>query len=135
MANAAGYKEGYVLSQRTEHVELVYDFSVDGGAQGSLGLFKAKEAMVVEQCYLKVKTAGASGGSATIEVGISGGDTDALITATAGAVANLTSGAVLQQASTAPGLKLAADAVIAIKISTADLTAGKFVLVMKLAQF
>lgn len=135
MANAAGYKEGYILSHGTEHIEVVYDFSVDGGATGSLNLFKAKEAMVVESCYAKVKTAGQSLGSATVEFGIAGGDTDALITATVGALANLTAGATLQQASTAPALKLAADDAIAIKISAAALTAGKIVLVLKLAQF
>lgn len=134
MANVAAYKEGYVLSGGTEHVEITYDFTADGGSVGVLNMFKAKEAMVLESCYAKVKVAGA-GATATVEFGIAGGDTDALITATVGAVANLTLGATLQQASTAQALKLAADDVVAIKITTAALTAGKIVLVMKLAQF
>lgn len=134
MANAIGYKEIYITSGAPSYQEVVYDYSVDGGAASTITLLKVKEAMVLEQCYAKVNAAGTSGGSATVEFGTSG-STAALITATVGAVANLTLGAVLQQASTAPGLKLAADETIVIKITTAALTAGKITLVMRLAQF
>lgn len=130
MASVAKYKANqYVFSGGTDHVEIEYDFAVDGGATGSLDLCQVKEACVVEAAYLKVKTAGTSGGSATVQVGVSAGA--GIIANTA--VASLTLGAVIAPA--AQPTKLAADAIIQLTIGTAALTAGKFVLVLKLSQF
>lgn len=130
MATVVDYKGNeYVVSRGQEHLEITYDFGVDGGAVGALDMVKVKEACVVEAAYLKVKTAGTSGGSATVQVGVSGGA--GIIGSTA--VASLTLGAVIAPA--AQPTKLAADAVVQISIGTAALTAGKIVLVLKLAQF
>ncbi|RTL05193.1 hypothetical protein EKK58_08575 [Candidatus Dependentiae bacterium] len=136
MATVEDYKGNeYVFSNGTSHVEIEYDFAKDGGATGVLDLIKVKEAMVLEQAYVKVKTTCTSGGSATVIIGVNGGDTDAILDATSGAVANLTAGAVLPGETASVHLKLAADAVIGMTIGTAALTAGKFVVVLKLAQF
>lgn len=120
----------YSFSQEQNFIEVEYDFANDGGATGSLDLLTVKEAMVVETAYLKVKTACTSGGSATVAIGVSGGA--GIVAATA--VASLTSGAVIAPASTVP-YKLAADAVVQLTIGTAALTAGKIIVVLKLAQF
>ncbi len=131
MASVIDYKGNeYVVSRGQEHLEITYDFALDGGATGSLDLLKVKEACVVEGAYLKVKTAGTSGGSATVAIGVSGGA--GIVAATA--VASLTLGAVIVPAATVPA-KLAADAVVQLTIGTAALTAGKIVVVLKLAQF
>lgn len=137
MATVSDYKgKEYVLSGRTEHIEIEYDFSKDGGATGALDMIKFKEAVVIEQAYVKVKTTCTSGGSATVIIGIIGGDTDALLDATDGAVANLVAGSALEgDLATSPALYVAADGVIGMTIGTAALTAGKFVLVLKVAQF
>lgn len=137
MATVSDYKGNeYYLSKGTNHVEVVYDFAVDGGATGALDLIKFKEAVVIEQFYVKVNTACTSGGSATVIVGTVGGDTDALLDATDGAVANLTLGAALEgDLATSVAHKVAADGVIAMTIGTAALTAGKITFVFKVAQF
>lgn len=130
MATVLKYKgDAYVLSGGAEHVEIEYDFANDGGLVGSLDLIKVKEGMVVELAYLKVKTAATSGGAATVAVGVSAGA--GIVAATA--VASLTTGAVIVPA--AQPTKLAADAVVQLTIGTAALTAGKIVVVLKLAQF
>lgn len=129
MASVAKYKANqYVFSGGTDHIEIEYDFSVDGGAVGSLDLLQVKEACVVESAYLKIKTAGTSGGAATVQVGVSGGAD--LVGNTA--VGSLTLGAVIDGLD---NVKLAADAIPQLTIGTAALTAGKFVLVLKLSQF
>lgn len=137
MATVVDYKGNeYVLSERTEHIEITYDFAVDAGATGALDLIKFKEAVVIEQFYAKVNTTCTSGGSATVIVGIVGGDTDALLDATDGAVANLVAGVSLPgDLATSPALAVAADGVIAMTIGTAALTAGKITYVFKVAQF
>ena len=136
MATVSDYKgREYVFSEDTSHLEIEYDFSKDAGAVGVLDMVKVKEAMVLESAYIKVKTACTSGGSATVIVGVNGGDTYAILDATSGEVANLTAGAVLPGETASVALKLDADAVIGMTIGTAALTAGKFTLVLKLAQF
>jgi hypothetical protein len=136
MATVSDYKgREYVFSEGTSHLEIDYDFSKDAGALGVLDMVKVKEAMVLESAYIKVKTTCTSGGSATVIVGVVGGDTDAILDATSGAVANLTAGVVLPGEAASVHLKLDADAVIGMTIGTAALTAGKFTLVLKLAQF
>lgn len=129
MASIAKYKANqYVFSGGADHIEIEYDFAADGGATGSLDLMQVKEACVVESAYLKVKTAGTSGGSATVQVGVSGGA--GIVGNTA--VASLSLGAVIAGLT---NVKLAADAIPQLTIGTAALTAGKFVLVLKLSQF
>jgi len=129
MAAVAKYKPmQYVFSGGAEHIEIEYNFANDGGATGSLDLCQFKEAVVIENAYLKCIAAGTSGGSATVQVGVSGGA--GIISNTA--VASLTLGAVIDGTE---NVKLAADAILQLTIGTAALTAGKFVLVLKVAQF
>lgn len=136
MAQVVDFKGNqYVFSKGTEHVEIVYDFAQDAGAVGVLDLLQVKEAMVLESAYIKVNTTCTSGGSATVIVGVVGGDTDAVLDATSGAVANLVAGVVLPGEAASVALKLDADAKIGMTIGTAALTAGKFTVVLKLAQF
>jgi len=136
MAQVVDFKGNqYVFSNGTAHVEVVYDFSKDAGAVGVLDLIQVKEAMVLESAYVKVNTTATSGGSATVIVGVVGGDTDAILDATSGAVASLVAGVVLPGETASVALKLDADAKIGMTIGTAALTAGKITVVMKLAQF
>jgi hypothetical protein len=100
-----------------EIVRVKYDFSVDGGAAGSLTMLTAKSDVIVKVKYVVVRTACTSGGSATVAIGKTAGSE--LLGATA--VASLTAGAVFGDVD---GVKLAADGVVALTIATADLTAG-----------
>lgn len=136
MATVLKYKGNeYYLAKGTEHVEIEYDFANDAGATGALDLIKFKEGVVIESAYVKVNTTCTSGGAATVIIGVVGGDTDAIMTTTTGAVANLVAGAVIKGDAAGAQLKVAADGVLAMTIGTAALTAGKFTLVLKVAQF
>jgi hypothetical protein len=125
--------------------EYMYDFSVDGGAQGSIILSdKAGKAnlpvgAMVLGCHARVLTAVTSGGSATCEWGTSG-DTDgysgtavakATLAADYGHNAEIGAGALLwddtNDASKAYVVTNAATGTFYFKINTADLTAGKIV--------
>lgn len=75
-----------------------YDFSVDGGVTGSLDIFEAEGAVLVKNFYAVVKTACASTGSMTLDVGVAdaGGTTDADYFNAAVAVAALSGNVVLR---------------------------------------
>lgn len=135
MATLNKYKEHRQFSGGLEVVEVEYDFSKDAGAAGALDIIKMKEAMVLVDCYTKVISECTSAGSATLIWGVKSGDTDACLDATSGAVANLTTGAVIAGETAGKGLKLAADAVLEMTIGTADLTAGKVRFCMVLQKF
>ena len=135
MAAVKGYKEHAQFTGPLEVVEVEYDFAKDGGATGALDLIKMKQAMVLVDCYAKVDAAATSDGSATLIWGVKGGDTDACLGTTAGAVANLTLGAVIKGDSAGKQIKLAADSVLEMTIGTAALTAGKIRFVMVLQKF
>lgn len=96
MANLAGYKKiGGSFSNEEETIRARYSFAADGGATGALNIFTAVEACVVTYFHAVVKTAGTSGGSATVKVGVTGADA-AFITTTQGAVASLTLNTLFQ---------------------------------------
>lgn len=109
---------------------LRYDFSKDAGATGVLDIAVAGEDLVITRFWSTVKTAGTSGGSATLKVGITGSDA-LFMNTTQGAVASLTLGAVIfppavegtPNALPLP-VKLASGAKILQTIGTAALTAG-----------
>jgi len=106
--------------------KLTWDFSVDGGESDDtvrIGKIGAKPVLITE-AYWHVETACTSGGSATMIIGIEGGDTDAFMDATSGAVASLTDNAVGFETA-GQGLYVAANSYIAVDIATADMTAGK----------
>lgn len=114
---------------------VVYDFAADGGATGALTLFTAGADIVVKSFHALVKTACTSGGSATVICGVTG-DTDAFVTTTTGAVANLTANALLQPvvvltegtpntAAFPLPRRMASGDIVSMTIGTAALTAGK----------
>lgn len=123
------------IGEGLELIEVEYDFAVDGGATGALDIVTFPEAMVLVDAYTKVKAACTSGGSATLIWGVKGGDTDACLDATSGAVANLTLGAVIPGETASKALKLAAGAILEMTIGTAALTAGKVKYCMLLQKF
>lgn len=125
MAAVSGAKTvGAPFDNESTFVRVVYDFAEDAGAAGALDLLTATNAIVVKSFHAVVKTAATSGGSATVTVGVSGGDDDAALDATSGAVANLTANAVLGQEATVP-FYVAAGGKVVQTIGTAALTAGK----------
>jgi hypothetical protein len=114
---------------------VVYDFSVDGGAVGALDIFTAGADLIITYFHAIVQTQATSGGSATLAVGVTG-STSAFVTATQGAVANLTANAVFQAnvvltegtpntAAFPLPRRLASGDKILQTIGTAALTAGK----------
>jgi len=127
MANAAAYKKIKPWSDGIEQVRLTYDFSKDGGAQGTVTLGEVESDVVIVNARTIVQTQATSGGSATVIVGRTG-DTDSILTSTA--VASLTANAVIDGASTAKNARIAKDQEILLTIGTADLTAGKIDVVL-----
>jgi len=107
-----------------------YDFSKDAGATGALDIFQASRDIIITAFSAVVKTAGTSGGSATLKIGITADD-DLFLNTTQGAVANLTANAVLLPPLVegtpnvlALPVKLASAAKVLQTIGTAALTAG-----------
>ena len=131
MANvtANGYKvldRGF--SNELSYAKLVYDFAEDGGASADayrLALTAGK--IMVVHSRVHVETAFTSGGSATVIIGVEGGDTDAFLDLTSGAVASLTDDSVHQETA-GQGIVIADASYIAADVGTADLTAGKLTL-------
>ena len=121
---AAAHKTfGRGFSNEVQMVKLTYDFANDAAADVvKLGTTDGK--ILVMDSVVHVETECTSGGSATVIVGVAGGDTDAFMDATSGAVASLTDDACVQE-TTGQGIVLASGAAIHLDIATADLTAGK----------
>jgi len=131
MALVASHKYiGGGHSNAREVATAYYDFAEDGGAAGDFDLFTANEAIIIVDFYAIVLTACTSGGSAVVDVGIDGGDEDALLDNVA--VGSLTANAVFDSplVEGTPNTRndkvyLAAAGVVQMTISTAALTAGK----------
>ncbi len=123
---AAAHKVfGRGFSNERKWVKLTYDFANDAGAFADavkLGTTDGK--ILVMDSVVHVETLCASLGSATVIVGVGGGDTDAFMDLSSGAVANLVDD-FCNQESTGQGIVLASGATILLDIGTADLTAGK----------
>lgn len=112
-----------------------YDFSVDGGALNQeIDLFKIAANGIIHNFWFEVENAVTSLASATLEVGVTGVDTDAIIVQSAKTVfvADYIGGSELKGAylwdSTAKAdirKKFTAETLITLKIGTAALTAGK----------
>lgn len=123
----------YTFAMERSRVEITYDFPDDGGVIGVLDMLTIGEKLLVERCYIKGKAAVTSSGDPTIEVGVKGGDTDALIPATLKGAMGIDS--VVKEASIADGLVLQENDVLAMEIKVAALTAGKFTFVLEYSQF
>ncbi len=133
MSVAKGFKEISVFSNHVEKIEMEYDFAKDGGLVSVIDLGKFPEAMVIMDAVVKVKTAVVSGGSATVEIGVKGGDTDAIMAATLQAA--LLVDTTVPGASACKGLYLAAGAQLSAEIKVAALTAGKLVVSLMVQKF
>ena len=123
---AAAHKTfGRGFSNERQTVKLVYNFTNDAGAFADVVKVGTTDGKIlVLDSAVHVETACTSGGSATVIVGVAGGDTDAFMDTTSGAVANLADDFVNQE-TTGQGIVLASGAAIHLDIGTADLTAGK----------
>jgi hypothetical protein len=121
---------------RKEIYHAIYDFSSDGGSFGAgneIDLFDLKSGTIIHDGWFEVETA-VVGDSSTLEVGVTGGDTDGIFSQIAEAtlVADYVSdeqakGDVLYDDSNDHGIryKVTADTTISMLIGTAALTAGK----------
>ncbi len=122
------------IKGRKQLYHAVYDFNVDGGAKDSaIELFSLKANTIVHDFWMEVENA-VVGSSSTIEVGITGGDTDGIFgqMAEATAVADLVSsdqekGALLFDDTNDHSIrkKFTTAETLDLLIGTADLTAGK----------
>ncbi len=75
MATLRDYKTiGAPFSNTSEIVRVIYDFSLDGGIATAKDVFIAAENIVIKSFFMIVNTA-CTGATATLDVGISGGDT------------------------------------------------------------
>lgn len=120
--------------------KVMYDFAKDAGAIGVLDLFEAQSDLVLTGFYIKVLTAGTSGGSMTLDVGIVGGDTNILAADIAVASLTLNSFHIPPVVEGTPNvlalpMKIASSGKIAMQIKTATLLTGKFEFVMEYMKF
>jgi len=110
---------------------VVYDNAVDVVTTSDQGLvLKTDDDIVITDFYMNIITTFTSGGAATLDVGISGGDEDLLLDGIA--VANMTAGVIFQPfiidgTPNVLPMPFALDAAgeIIMTIGTADFTAGK----------
>ncbi len=124
-----GLKLGDIVSRELRTMVATYDFSVQGGAIGSVNLkdlngvdAKLPESAIIWHSLIDVITAPTSGGSATIAFSAqSAGDIKAALAygSYSGIVAGIPTG------SAANAIKLTADRTLSATIATAALTAGK----------
>lgn len=124
----------YTDREQLKSLVLLYDFTVSGGAQGAIALtdLNGKAATipanaVITNCVSDMLVPLASGGSATVALGITG-NTDAFVGATAFDNAALLG--VDSQNSEVP-LKTVAPVSVLATIATADLIGGKFRLIIQ----
>ena len=136
------------LLGKTQEAEFVYDFSVSGGTAGVIALssLDGKSVIpvgaVVKSVWMKVLTTATSGGSATVIVGNITDDNGYLVSI---AVASLVAGVCFNSEGKGGALLWddtndcrifttvanANDGAVNITIGTADLTAGKFAVVVE----
>ena len=67
---------GAPFANSSELIEIIYDFSVDGGLVGDYDVLEADGACIVECKYLIVETAVTSGGSLVADLGKADGGTE-----------------------------------------------------------
>lgn len=122
---------GRGFTNEIQLARLTYDFALDGGATTDtyvMGTTGGK-ILVLDAC-VHVETAAGSVGSATVAIGVVGGDVDAFLDVTSGAVANLVDDFTEKETA---GQKLVIDdgGKIEAVIATAALNAGKINLILK----
>ena len=123
--NAVNYVDnGAGFDNELSYTKLVYDFAGGdiGGIADVVKLGKFSDKVIMKQAIVRVATAVTSDGSATIDVGFTGGDTDFFVAAKAPAA--LTADAIIAETTNIP-VVIAADTEIQLSVATAALTAGK----------
>ena len=136
-ANASGAGVIAVLVERepatvpVKVLKFQYDFADLGGAISAITLtdengngLTLPDNACIKRAYVESLTTGASGGSATIKLGITGDD-DAFIAATAMNHATFTAEAVTELTAGIP-VKTSAGVSVLATVATATITAGKF---------
>lgn len=130
MAALKNYKKiGSPFTNQTETIKVTYDFAQDAGAVGAYDVLLSEQDCVLTGFYAVVETAATSGGSMTLDVGITG-DTNLLLADTA--VADLSAGS-LHKPTIVEGtpnvlplpVKLASAAKVLFEIKTDTLLTGK----------
>lgn len=131
MADAADKKSLSAFSNEVEYKTVTFDFDEDGGAIGVYDMLEFAHAAVIHQAYVKIEDDFTSGGAATIEIGVKGGDTDAILTA------SLPTGApsVVDGDAASERLYLASGAILSLEVKVAALTAGKCTLVVEASKY
>jgi len=123
------------IKGRKQIYHAVYDFAKDGGVDDTpIEMFALAANTIVHDFWHEVETSVTSAGSATLEVGLTGGDTDGILTQVGKAtlVADYVSspdekGALLYDSTDDHNIrkKFTAADTLDLLIGTADLTAGK----------
>lgn len=122
---------GRGFSNEVQYAKLTWNYADDGGATTDtyvLGTADGK-ILILDACA-HVETACTSGGSATVKIGISGGDDDAFLDVTSGAVANLVDD-FTEKETAGQKIVVADGGKVEMAIGTAALTAGKINLIVK----
>lgn len=129
MADVAGYylkSFGGGFSGQRFNEKLIYDFSKDGAVANAdqllLGL--AKGDCIIDNAVVYVETLCTSGGSLVANIGIKGGDVDAFLANSAGAVASLTAGTSVKETA-GQKIKVSAGEYISLDTATDVFTAGR----------
>ena len=122
------------LEPSVKEFTFLYDFAKHGGAVGTIlvGPKLIPPETIITQGIIRVVTAGASGGSATVAMHLL--TSEDILTAAAGAVANLTLDAlidVVPVGTAATSLICTAHTQLSVVIGTAALTAGKFAVTLQ----
>jgi hypothetical protein len=124
-----------VDARYTVHAE--YDFAADGGVQGDIAMRgqKVPQGVAIVDSLIKVLTAPTSGGAATIAIKTEGAADVQSAAAISGAPwSTLGSKRGTLDADTTP-VTTTAERTPTITVATADLTAGKFVLVLTVVEY
>ncbi len=112
----------------------VYDFALDGGAQGDITLRgdTVPAGAIVVDALLQVDEAVTGGTNATLSLGVGSAGNLQTAAAVAGAPWSTTGPKRLTFMATSPPIQVgAADAAVIATVGTADLTAGKFRVVVE----
>lgn len=129
MADVSGYYLKDIgdnfVGERFE-ATLVYDFARDGAVANAdqLLLALAKNDLIIDSATVHVDTTCTSGGSLVANIGVKGGDVDAILANTAGAVAALVAGTTVKETA-GQKLKMTAGQYISLDTATDVFTAGK----------
>ena len=124
MADAKGKKELGLFSNESGYERMSYKFSDDGGAISVINLGECKQDIIISQAYVGVKKAFTdAGGTGTVEIGIAGGDTDAIMPATL--VSGLGADTVIDGDAASERLRVPSGSNLAMEIKVEAMTDGE----------